>query len=73
MANKYRMSYDPEYHENRGKPFTTCDLAYMCSMWESMKKQDIALALGRTHGAVLSMADRLRKSSQFDQYKKRGG
>lgn len=70
--SNYRMRYNPEYHENHGKPFTTNELVYLCSMWDSMKKQDIALAMGRTHGAVLTMAHTVRKSGQFESYKKRG-
>ncbi|WP_163537211.1 hypothetical protein [Gracilibacillus sp. YIM 98692] len=34
------------------KPFSEDGKAYMCEMWASMKKADIAMALGRTHGKV---------------------
>lgn len=67
-----RMKYHPDYHENHGKPFTVKELSYMCSVWDSMKKADIALALGRTHGTVLSKAADLRKNGQFDYYRKLG-
>lgn len=70
-SNK-RMRYDPEFHENHGKLFTTDDLIYMCSMWSSMKKVDIAMALGRTHSTVLTKAHTLRKSGQFEHFKQLG-
>lgn len=71
-ASNHRMRYNPEFHENHGKPFTVKELAYMCSMWDSMKKADIAMALGRTHGTVLSKAYSLKKNGQFEYYKKLG-
>ncbi len=67
-----RMRYNPEFHPNHGKPFTTGDLIYMCSMWDSMKKANIAMALGRTHSTILTKAYELRKSGLFDYYKKLG-
>lgn len=70
-SNK-RMRYNPEFHENHGKPFTKDDLIYMCSMWDSMKKADIAMALGKTHGTVLSKAYALRKNGLFNYYKRLG-
>ncbi|MER2005847.1 MAG: DNA-entry nuclease [Psychrobacillus sp.] len=71
-ASNHRMRYNPEFHENHGKPFTVKELSYMCAMWNSMKKADIALALGRTHGTVLSKAHQLRKSGQFEHFKNLG-
>lgn len=71
-ASNHRLRYNPEFHENQGKPFTKDDLVYMCSMWDSMKKADIAMALGKTHGAVLSKAYSLRKNGLFNYYKKLG-
>ena len=70
--SNYRMRYNPEYHENYFQPYSDEDKEYMCAMWDSMKKQDIALALGRTHGSVLTMAHYLRKMNRFEYYKKRG-
>jgi len=66
------MCYNPEFHENHGKPFTVNDLIFLCSSWDAMKKADIAMALGRTHGTVLSKAYDLRKSGQFEYYKNLG-
>lgn len=68
-ASNHRMRYNPEFHENHGKPFTVQELIYMCSMWASTKKADIAAALGRTHGTVLSKAYDLRKSGEFEYYR----
>lgn len=71
-ASNHRMCYNPEFHENHGKPFTVNDLIFLCSSWDAMKKADIAMALGRTHGTVLSKAYYLRKSGQFEYYKNLG-
>ena len=67
-----RMKYNPEFHENHKKPYTLKELAYMCAMWDSMKKADIALALGRTHNTVLSKVHKLRKNGEFEHYKELG-
>jgi hypothetical protein len=72
MTTKYRKPYNPELHFNHGKPWTVQDLAFMCSRWEKMRKEDIALTLGRTHQTVLSKADKLRVSGDFEIYKKIG-
>ncbi len=71
-ASNHRMRYNPEFCENHGKPFTKEDFIYMCSMWNVMKKADIAMALGRTHSTVLSKVYYLRKVGLFDHYKRLG-
>jgi hypothetical protein len=68
-TSNHRLRFSPEFHENHGKPFTVKELAYLCIMWESMKKADIAMALGRTHGTVLSKAYMLKKTGQFNHFK----
>ncbi|MBY6877925.1 hypothetical protein EXM98_04165 [Clostridium botulinum] len=70
--SNHRLRYNPEFHENHGKPFTKDDLIYMCSMWDSMQKADIAMALGRTHGTILSKKYYLKKIGLFDYYKRLG-
>lgn len=71
-SSNHRMRYHPEFHENHGKPWKKEDLIYMCSVWEGTQKADIAAALGRTHGTVLSKANQLRRSGEFDIYKEMG-
>ena len=71
-ASNNRMRYNPEFHENHGKPWRVNELIYMCSMWEGTKKATIAAALGRTHGTVLSKANQLRRSGEFYKYKEMG-
>lgn len=70
--SNHRLRYNAEFHENHGKPFTKDDLIYMCSMWDSMKKADIAMALGRTHSTILSKKYYLKKIGLFDYYKRLG-
>ena len=71
-ASNHRLRFNTEFHENHGKRFTRDDLIYMCSMWDGMKKANIAIALGKTHGSVLSKAYYLRKIGLFDHYKSLG-
>lgn len=72
VTSNTRMRYNPEFHENHGKPWSTEDLAYMCSSWDAHKKADIAMAVGRTHTTILTKVHKLRKSGQFEHYKKLG-
>lgn len=71
-ASNNRQRYSAEFCEEHGKPFTEDDKAYMCSMWDSMAKSEIAYALGRTLGATLSKKWHLVKTNQFEHYKKLG-
>ncbi|MBO1003140.1 DNA-entry nuclease [Pseudogracilibacillus auburnensis] len=71
-ASNHRIRYSPEFHDNHGKQWTDEDLAYLCSSWDGMKKADIAMALGRTHGTVLTKAYALKRNGQFDYYKNLG-
>lgn len=70
--SNHRLRYNPEFHENHGKPFTTKDLIYMCSMWDSTKKAELAMALGRTLSAIYNKKCDLIKSGKFNYYKKLG-
>ena len=71
-ASNGRMQYNPEFHENHGKKWTKEEYIYMCSMWDGMSKEDIAMALGRTEGTVLSKKHHLKKIGLFDYYKNLG-
>lgn len=71
-ASNHRMRYNPEFHENHGKPFTVKELIFICSSWEGMKKADIAAAVGRTHGTVQSKVYLLKKKGEFEHYKNLG-
>jgi hypothetical protein len=70
--SNHRLRYNPEFHENHGLPFTREDKIYMCSMWDSTPKADIAMALGKTLGTVLSKKYNLKKQGLFGYYEKLG-
>lgn len=72
-ASNNRLRYNPEFHENHGKIWDEEDLIYLCSSWDAMLKEDIAMALGRTHGTVLSKAHALKKEGKFEYYKNLDG
>lgn len=71
-ASNHRLRFDPDLHDRHGEKWTDEELAYLCSSWEGMKKADIAAALGRTHGTVLSKAYALRRRGLFDRYAQLG-
>lgn len=71
-ASNHRIRYNPDFHENHGRPWSDDDLAYLCASWDVMLKEDIAMALGRTHGTVLTKAHELKKSGKFEEYREMG-
>lgn len=69
QSTNYRIKYHPNIHVNQRKYFTEEELAYICFVWGSSKKRDIALVLGRTHGSILTKVNLLEKNGQFDYFK----
>lgn len=65
-----RMRYDPEYHENHGKLWTTKDIIYLCGMWKSAPTRTIALCLGRTESTCLTKVYKLKQRGQFEEFRK---
>jgi len=70
MGKNCRMTYHPEVCSRHYHAFTTRDLAYMCYWYGSVSSREIALALGRTQKSVLNKVERLKKSGQFNRYKR---
>lgn len=68
-SNK-RMTYNPQFHDRHGEVWTTKEVIYLCGMWESTKKRDIALALGRTEGTCLTKVHNLKRSGDFERFRK---
>lgn len=64
-----RMCFNPDFHENHGKPFTLEDLEYLCKFWEHDDVRTIAFALGRTEATLFNMVKQLRQRGLFDFYK----
>ncbi|BDR66693.1 hypothetical protein N072000002_09210 [Clostridium tetani] len=69
-SSNHRMIYNPQFHTKHNKAWTLKDIAYLCGMWESTKKRDIALALGRTEGTCMSKVYGLKKRGEFNRYKR---
>jgi hypothetical protein len=75
--SNHRLKFNKEFHTKRTKPYTTAELMYMCSMWDGTKKAVIAMALERTHGAILTKKTELTQTyigdeTAFEYYKRRG-
>lgn len=67
-----RMKYHPDYHPNRGQPYTTGDLIFLCSAHRTMPLTDIGLALGRTPASVASLLTKLKKTGEYERYRRLG-
>ena len=67
-----RMKYDPDIHNNRNKSYTTDDIMFICSRWDFDKKRDIAYATGRTEASLTRLVGALKKSGEFESYRKKG-
>lgn len=66
----YRLRYSPELCTSHYKGYTTKDLIYICQWYGVISSREIALALGRTQKSILNKVVRLKKSGEYDYYKK---
>ena len=44
--NYCRHPYDPELHDHHKRPWTTEELTYLCSMYESTRSADLSFSIG---------------------------
>ena len=56
-----RMFYNPEFHANNGKPWSTEDLKYLIDWYAIAGAEEISFALERTIKTVQNRATELRK------------
>jgi hypothetical protein len=64
-----RLVYNPEFHPNHGKSFTTDDLVYLCKYNDIDGPKLMAMALGKTEGTVANKVGDLRKSGLYQTFK----
>ena len=62
-----RMKYNPLYHPNNGKIYTTEEKEYLLKYYESIGPKEISLALGRTENSVTSKYISLKKKGYIQQ------
>lgn len=67
-----RMKYNPDFHFNHKKAYTVNELAYICSTYRLGTRKQISLATGRTEGTIANLVKDLKKSGEFEHYKKLG-
>ena len=74
--DKYgRLKYNPAYHPNQGKPWTTKENIYLCKYYRSARGckgsniKSLSLDMGRTVNSIRSQLLFLRKAGLYDQYK----
>ena len=62
--NKYgRLKYNPEFHANTGKPWTTEDLNYLIEFYDIAGSKEMSFALERTEQSIRQKANTLRKEN----------
>lgn len=64
-----RLKYNPEFHENHKKDWTTKEIIYLCKMKDTMKWSELSLALGRTHTTCATKYHELKKQGLLGYYK----
>ena len=79
--DKYgRLKYNPAYHPNQGKPWTTKENIYLCKYYktENIRSKrgvresnikSLSLDMGRTINSIRSQLLYLRKSGLYEKYK----
>ncbi len=66
----YRLKYSQEMCERHYKPFTTNELVYLCQYYGNISSRELAMALGRTQKAILNKISKMKKSGEYEFYKK---
>lgn len=67
-----RMKYNPEFHENHRKAWSTSELAYLCSMHLGRELCDLSLALSRTESSLGEKIMELKRQGKYEYYRKLG-
>ena len=70
MGENYRLRYHPGLCSRHYCNYTTGELSYLCYWYGQVSSREIALALGRTQKSILNKAERLKKSGQFDEFRR---
>lgn len=65
-----RMKYNPELHENQGKPWSKEDLEYLIAWYEIIGAEEMSLALGRPEAVIANKVSKLRKSGLMKKQQK---
>lgn len=65
-----RLAYHPDFHPNQGKPWTTRELAYLCYHYETTRKMDLGMDMGRTQTAIMQKKLDLTKDGSYEELKK---
>lgn len=56
-----RMKFNPELHQNNGKPWSDEDLEYLINWYEKIGLEEMSLAVGRSEVTVAAKVGYLRK------------
>lgn len=65
-----RMLYHPEFHPNKGKPYTEDDLEYICKFCHFDDLRSLSFAVGRPETSVRVIIANLMKEGKFGYYKR---
>ena len=60
-----RMKYNPDLHQNNGKPWSDEDLEYLINWYEKIGLEEMSLAVGRSEVTVAAKVGYLRKQGRM--------
>lgn len=60
-----RMNYNPDFHFNQKKPWTTTDEKFLIKMYEKIGPDEVSVSIGRTIHTVMQRAYTLRKEGRM--------
>lgn len=67
----YRLNYSPELCTSHYRGYTTNELIYICCWYGIVSSREIALALGRTQKSIQNRVEKLKKSGEFEEYRRK--
>ena len=66
-----RMKYNPIFHQNTGKTWTSEDIQYLIDWYDIIGVEEMSFALSRTMGTIQNKVSALRKSNQMQNVSKK--
>lgn len=65
-----RMIYHPDFHPNKGKPYTMEELEYICKFCDFDGLRSMSFALGRPEASVANMLSKIKREGKLGYYKR---
>jgi hypothetical protein len=65
-----RMLYHPDYHPNKGKPYTEEENEYICKFYHHDDLRTLSFALGKPETGIANQLSKLKKAGKIGYYKR---